>query len=114
MELIKWVIDRCNESPLYVILFWLCIGYFNTFIVRFVYSAPCRFNGDNIEQTNFWEIFLLGPVGLLATPVLFIIEAFLNYKKVTLSNLQKQKKIAKIKPTNEEDQEPSSPPTHLI
>lgn len=113
MGLIKWLLDCSIESPLQAVIIWLGIGYVNTFIIRFLCRAPCRFDGDEFESSNFWKTFLSGPVGLLAIPV-FIIEAIYHYFQITLPNLREQKRIAKTKLPHDDEQETLPPPLHLI
>ena len=116
MEIAKWILDRCNESFLYTVLFWIGIGYVNTFIIRFLLLTPCRFDGDDFEQSNFWNTLLAGPLGLLAIPVV-LFESIYYFKKNTLPYLRKQKRIAELKSANEkaeEEQETLPPPLHLI
>ena len=102
MEIAKWILARCNESFLYTVLFWIGIGYINTFIMRFLLLVPCRFNGDEFEQSNFRNMLLVGPLGLLAIPVV-LIEAIYFFKKTTLPYLREQKRIAKMKSAKEKE-----------
>ncbi|MCX6756841.1 MAG: hypothetical protein NTW35_01630 [Candidatus Nomurabacteria bacterium] len=113
MGLIKWLFEKSLESPIHMIVIWLGIGYLNTFIMRFLCRMPCRFDGDDFEESNFWRIFLFGPLSLIAVPVFFTYDVY-NFVYITLPYLREQKKIAKMKLLHKDEQETLPPPLHLI
>lgn len=108
---LNWLLALSFESSLYAIIIWLGIGYLNTFILRFLLRVPCRFDGDELEESNFDYILFLGPLGLSAIPVILINEAQ-YFISTTLPYLREQRRIAKTKalPVTEE----IPPPTHLM
>ncbi|MEI6810714.1 MAG: hypothetical protein WCK60_01535 [Candidatus Nomurabacteria bacterium] len=81
--------------------------------MRFLLLVPCRFDGDNFEQSNFWKTLLFGPFSLLAIPVV-LIEAIYFFNINTLPFLREQKRIIKERKVRNRKKEPTTQLPYII